>query len=326
MSFPGLGRLRRAVRLVRSRWYARHGAATISLFFDFVPPPYGGGNQFLLALKGELARRGVDVGVNYVGPRTRAVLINSMQVDQDFLKGALRPGVRVVHRIDGPISVYRGTGDDAVDREIQRVNREVAHATILQSRYSVEAHRKMGIEFVAPVVIPNAPDPGIFHPPAQPGARGAKLRVISASWSDSPHKGAAVYQWLDRNLDFERVEYTFVGRVKAELQRIRLLPPVPSEPLAELLRAHDVYIGASLNDPCSNALLEALACGLPAIVADSGGSPELVGEGGLTFQQVEQIPGLLERIGADLDGYRSRIRVASLAEVGARYLEVLEGA
>ena len=34
--------------------------------------------------------------------------------------------------------------------------------------------------------------------------------------------------------------------------------------LAELLRAHDVYLAPSRDDPCSNALLEALACGLPA--------------------------------------------------------------
>ena len=37
-----------------------------------------------------------------------------------------------------------------------------------------------------------------------------------------------------------------------------------SEPLADLLRAHDIYLAPSRDDPSSNALLGALACGLPA--------------------------------------------------------------
>ena len=113
-----LGRFGRALRWVAAAWNQRFGDAELSIFFDFMPPPYGGGNQFLLALKGELERQGVRVGVNYVGPRTRAVLVNSMQVDEPFLRSMMRPGIRVVHRVDGPISVYRGEADPAVDRGI----------------------------------------------------------------------------------------------------------------------------------------------------------------------------------------------------------------
>jgi glycosyltransferase involved in cell wall biosynthesis len=98
---------------------------------------------------------------------------------------------------------------------------------------------------------------------------------------------------------------------------------VPSAEVADLLRAHDVYIAASRDDPCSNALLEALACGLPAAFLRSGGHPELVGEGGLGFAAAEEIPAVLVQLRDELDERRTRIRVPSLADVADRYLTAL---
>ena len=96
-----------------------------------------------------------------------------------------------------------------------------------------------------------------------------------------------------------------------------------SEPLADLLRAHDIYLAASRDDPSSNALLEGLACGLPAAYLRSGGHPELVGDAGIGFDDPEELPTVLARLAAELDERRLAIRVPSLAEVADRYLEVL---
>ena len=41
--------------------------------------------------------------------------------------------------------------------------------------------------------------------------------------------------------------------------------------------AADAYLALSYMDPCPNAVIEALSCGLPVLHADSGGIPELVG-------------------------------------------------
>ena len=59
-------------------------------------------------------------------------------------------------------------------------------------------------------------------------------------------------------------DYTFVGNVSERFERINHVPPVASEELADMLRDHDIYITGSKNDPCSNALIEALSCRLPA--------------------------------------------------------------
>ena len=74
-----------------------------------------------------------------------------------------------------------------------------------------------------------------------------------------------------------------------------------------------MYIAASRDDPCSNALLEALACGLPAAYLESGGHPELVGEGGLPFREDEELGDVLDRLAAELDERRAAISIPSLA-------------
>jgi len=98
---------------------------------------------------------------------------------------------------------------------------------------------------------------------------------------------------------------------------------VSSEDVAELLRSHDVFVTASLHEACSNALLEALSCGLPAVYVDSGANSELVGEGGLPFSDLEDVPVLLERLVEEYEAFQARIRVPALSEVADRYLEVL---
>ena len=298
------------------------GAADLAVFHDFVPPPSGGGHQFLRALRGEIEGRGLTVESNRVSGGTRACLFNSFNFDMHRLRRFGGRDARMVHRVDGPIGLIRGN-DDGSDRRIAAINDAVADATIFQSVFSKEAHEELGLELVAPVVIPNAPDPAIFHPPALPRERDDRLRVIATSWSDNPRKGAATLEWLDRSLDPTQYALTFVGRTPAELQTSTVCPPVDSVGLAGILREHDVFVAAGFDERCPNALLEALACGLPVVFRESGSHRELVGAGGLGFVADAEIPGLLDQVGADLAGYRSCISMLTLAEVADHYLATL---
>jgi glycosyltransferase involved in cell wall biosynthesis len=305
--------------------FSRRGAADVALFHEFAPPPTGGGHQFLRALVSELERRGLTVEVNRLSAGTGACLFNSFNFDFRRLRRFARDDVRFVHRVDGPIATYRGF-DDGTDARIAEINRELADVTIVQSRYSGDAHLALGIELADPRLISNAADPSIFHPPAAREPRaGRRVRVIATSWSDNPNKGAEVIAWLDRHLDRDRYELTFAGRTEQTYEHVRVLGPIASEPLAAELRRSDVYLAPSRNDPCSNALIEALASGLPAVFRASGGHPELVGDAGVAFDEPEEVVAALDRLVSELDERRAAIRVESLAEVADRYLEVLRG-
>jgi len=326
-----LSRARRAFRAVageagteldRLRYRGR-GRADLALFHEFAPAPTGGGHQFLRALVAELERRGLAVEMNRISGRTPVCLFNSFNFDFRRLRRFAGDDCRMVHRVDGPIGVYRGF-DDGTDARIEEINRELAHATVVQSGFSLDAHRRLGIELREPVVVHNTVDPAIFHPPLRPEPLpGRKVRLIATSWSDNPNKGGEIFAWLDRNLDGNRFELTLLGRFTGSFERAHVLGPIPSEAVADELRRHDVYIAASRNDPCSNALLEALACGLPAVYLSSGGHPELVGEAGLPFVTPEELPEVLERLARELEARRAAIRVTPLSEVADRYLEVL---
>lgn len=302
---------------------ARFHPADVSIFHDFVPPPYGGGNQFLWGLRRELERRHWRVENNTVSPTTRAGLFNSFNFDFDRLRRMKRDGCRMVHRVDGPIAAYRGV-DEGLDQRIRQLNHDLADATVFQSEYSRRKHDEMGLTFRSPSVIRNAADPAIFNPERRAAFLGGpRVRLMASSWSNNPNKGADVYAWLDEHLDFSRYEFTFLGRSAVPFRNIRILPPAASEGVAAELRAHDVFVIASRNEPCSNALIEALSCGLPVVYLDSGSHGEIVGAAGLPFQSAEAVPDLLDRIVRDHAAFAARAAPPRLADVADRYLSVM---
>ena len=145
--------------------------------------------------------------------------------------------------------------------------------------------RELGISLRDPVVVRNTVDPTIFHPPERrDDARrpaGPRDRVELVAESAEGCRRARVAR--PKRRPDARVASRSSARLRSRSSSIRHVGPVDSDGVARLLREHDVYLAASRDDPCSNALLEALACGLPAAYLDSGGHPELVGAGGLPF-------------------------------------------
>jgi glycosyltransferase involved in cell wall biosynthesis len=299
-------------------------SADLSIFHEFAPPPTGGGGQFLRALIKQAEAKGLRVENNLLSRTSRACLFNSFNFDEERLGLLKRDSALYVHRVDGPVDVYRGL-DYGVDKMVHSVNQRFAEKTIFQSRYSMERHLELGMNFRNPTIIMNAADPQIFHSHGRVGfSQDRKVRLIASSWSNNINKGAPIYQWLDENLDWESFEMTFVGRSPVTFKNICMIPAVDSERMAELFREHDIYLTASKNDPCSNSLIEALNCGLPAIYLQSGGHPEIVKQAGAGFEAADQIPALLDELVNNYEKVQSLIFVPSIQEVSEEYLKILE--
>jgi len=295
----------------------------VSILREFKKPPYGGGNQFMLALKKGMEDLGVIVLNNKISKNIDAYIFDSSWLKKDLLKKLRKlENPLVAHRIDGPIQLYRGS-DSAADDEIFELNKEFATVTIIQSQFTLDKLLSLSYSPKNPVIIYNSINPEIFYPKVGIKSLDNKIKIISASWSDNPKKGGSVYKWLDENLDFQKIDYTFVGRVKQNLNNIKLVPPVDSQRLADMLRDHDIYITASENDPCSNSLIEALACGLPAIYRNSGGHPELVQKAGLPFDTAEQIPEQIEKICRDYQSFTNNIKINSITDIAVQYLDAI---
>jgi len=316
--------LRRA-SLEREARRARLDSADLAIFHDFAPAPAGGGNQTLRAIVGEFVRRGVRVETNTISATTRAVLFNSFNFDFERLELLSRrvEGPRLVHRVGAVTSLYRGS-DDGTDARVAAINRKLADATIAISHATIEMYGRIGVALVDPRVIYNGCDDRIFHPRGRVAFdRDRRIRLISTSWSDNPRKGGPTYRWLEQHLDWDHYEFTFVGNTSTPFERIRRLPPLPSHELADELRRHDIFVTATEHDAYSNALVEALSCGLPAVYLDSGGSGEAVKEAGFAFRDREEIPGLLDRLVDEYEARQAVISLPTLEQVADEYLDIL---
>ena len=314
------GRLKSFLHKVRRKSNLR-----VSLWHEFHKPPYGGGNQFMLALKGAMERKGVSVVNNELSRAVDIHICNSCWFDyKKFQNKAHSFPIRMIHRIDGPVTLYRGEGRSE-DELIFDINRQFAAATVFQSAYSFRKSYELGFRSVSPVIIHNGVNGSIFNTINRQPYRGdRKIRLVSSAWSDNPRKGGPFLKWLDQHLDWGRYEYIFVGRVNERFHNIKHIGAVPSEYLAALLRQHDVYVSISQHEPCSNALLEALSCGLPALYRDDGGNPELVSFGGLPFSDENDVLPQLDRLVEHYSSFQRLIRLRTIDDIAERYLKLAE--
>ena len=284
-----------------------------------VEGPYGGGNQFLKSLRSEFIRAGIYCEDPH---RANIVLFNSHQnleevshLKQDNLKAIF------VHRLDGPMRLYNNMSDQR-DMMAYQMNTAFANAVIFQSEWSKQANLKLGLDIGDKnnVVVHNAVNSSVFkkNPNRQ---RGNKIRLITSSWSDNIKKGFLTYKYLDENLDFDNYELVFMGRSPVKFKNILNLGPLNTENVVKELKRSDIYITASENDPCSNSLIEALSCGLPALALNSGGHSELVKSGGLLFFENKEIINKLGKICDNYSEYKRNIRVDSIDAVSKKYIE-----
>ena len=305
---------------------------SVHIVWEFTDNPWGGGNQFLKALKKQFIQQDI-----YRDDPEQAdvILFNGHQ----FQKRALQlkrkyPSKIFVHRIDGPMSLTRGKAGVPTDRKIFYCNNWIADGTIFQSEWSQKESARQGKKntnrFEACII--NAPDPDIFHPPVQRNASitDSRTQLIATSWSSNPKKGFDIYHFLDLNLDFSRYTMTFVGNTDAPFTNITTIGPQPSIQLAKLLRTHDIFIAASLVESCSNSFLEALHCGLPAVARNSSSYPELLNGNGVLFEGENDIIEQINHVASHLNKFRAERNTIHINDITDRYLsffnEIIEQA
>ena len=100
--------VRRSARLALVLATAPLRRADLALFHEYRPPPAGGGHQFLRGLARELERRGLRVEANRISRGTGACFYTPFHFDLRRLRALARADCRMVHRVDGPVGVYRG--------------------------------------------------------------------------------------------------------------------------------------------------------------------------------------------------------------------------
>ena len=89
---------------------------------------------------------------------------------------------------------------------------------------------------------------------------GLNAELLISGWIETPHLIKEFAKSLNLN------------------DAVNFSGPYSQEQAPFIYRSADIYVTTKYLDPCPNAVLEAMACGLPVLYSASGGTPELVGE------------------------------------------------
>lgn len=100
-----------------------------------------------------------------------------------------------------------------------------------------------------------------LHGLAEARKRGLEANLVIAGGLDSATRNATRHLIADLKLD----------------DCVRIVGPYSQAEAPLLYASAQAYVTTKHQDPCPNAVLEALACGLPILYSNTGGVPELVG-------------------------------------------------
>ncbi len=259
----------------------------------------GGPASFRARLAAGLAKRGIASHSNPAEPGCRAVLVIAGTRRLGDLLQARQRGLRIVQRLDGMNWLHRlrWTGTRHFLRSegnnllLAFIRRWLADQVVYQSVFTRDWWQTVRGAVSAPGrVIYNAADLAEYTPsgPHERPEQGWRILVVEG------HLHRAQTLALENAVELARalrqpglpeVELWVAGDIEAGLKAemdarapglVRWLGVVSRDQIPFLDRSAHLLYSAEINPPCPNAVIEALACGLPVVGYNAGALPELL--------------------------------------------------
>jgi glycosyltransferase involved in cell wall biosynthesis len=258
----------------------------------------GGMASFRVKFEDGLGERGIEV-THDPDDEADAILVIGGTRHLLPLWRAKRRGIRIVQRLDGINWVHRkrNTGVRHFLRAeygnfiLSFIRRQIATHILYQSEFS----KRWWEEWYGPTrglstVIHNGVDLNVYTPngPHQRPTGRFRLLVVEGSLGGGYDMGLDNAIRLAETLEERHdcpMELMVVGKIadehKARVQERSKIPinwrgSVPRKQIPEIDRSAHLFFSADVNPACPNAVIEALACGLPVAAFDTGALNELV--------------------------------------------------
>ena len=156
-------------------------------------------------------------------------------------------------------------------------------------------------------VIPNAPMLNFYENRNNKTVISSPVKVVTHHWSTNPRKGFDLYKKFDSfcqsNPEFE---FTYIGQLPPSCKISNYVSPMSVSELVQELPKHDIYLTASEEEAGANHVLEAMACGLPVVYRDNGGSiPEYCSSGCKSYSDYESMIESLRVVSGEYSNFKS---------------------
>jgi glycosyltransferase involved in cell wall biosynthesis len=254
----------------------------------------GGMASFRLKFEQGLRARGVDVTYD-LSVKSDAVLVLAGTRNLLPLRKARQRGKRIVQRLDGINWVQRArwaglkytVRAEYGNAMLSFIRARFADRVIYQSQFIRRWWEDWyGVAKIPASVIINGVDLQTYTPNGEherPTDR-FRLLLLEGSLAGGLNSGLFYAVSLAEKLSSKfSMEVVVAGVVDEATQRnlqskvpVKFLGTVPREKIPHLIRSSHLMYSAEVNPPCPNAVIEALACGLPVVGFDSGSLKELV--------------------------------------------------
>jgi glycosyltransferase involved in cell wall biosynthesis len=323
----------------------------IHFAYRTVDSPWGGANNFLRALRGQLSQSnafvftpaieddcdilfmnqlgaGPGAGSKQYSLRMIRHLVGRSLVGSTRLPGKRKLVVRAVNlysNVFGPGLRNLTLGRLRDWKAVALLN--IADLVIFQSAYQRSLYLDAGYKGASDVIIHNGAEKTFWAPhPAHPPLERV-LKLISSTASPRRQKRHDIIARLS-SVDGVEVHHLGAWPDDVDPMRVRLLGMQTREQMVEALSACHYFVHAGIKDACPNVLFEAITAGLPVIYnPGTGSSREIVQDCGLPLDEAELDMTVLEAR-RRLPALRATVLAArehfTIARAAAAYRRVFE--
>ena len=314
-------------------------------------PGSAGPANFQHRLATGLTARGVEVVQDFDAGRGDVCLIVGGTRNLAALRRARRRGARLVQRLNGmnwihrrlPTGVRHYLRAEVNNLLLRLIRNRLAAAVVYQSKFAQSWWERVCGPSGAPAqVVYNGVPLDRYHPAGPEGPPDDRWRLLvvegklAGGYEHGLQAAFGLAERLRARLD-RPVELVIAGQAAPGLRRgWEARSAVPARWLGQLLpqeipawdRAAHVLYAADVHPACPNAVIEALACGLPVASFDTGALPELVlGDSGrlaaygadpwrLEPPDLDTLTGLTLELLADQPRFRRGARARAEAGLG----------
>ena len=270
-----------------------HQDRELTIGFTHNPDRIGGPGSFQHRLIRELKKSGWQVVYPRDRIRPKVILVVGGSRRIFWLLWSKYSGSRIVHRLDGinwrhrvlNVSLRYKIVSEIRNLLALAVRRYFADVVVYQSRFVRDWwNSAYGTTRCRSVIINNFVDCDVFRPRQNPGPKLPVILCAESQLIDDP-----ISRLIIRNLS-ERLcvegkigGIHILGRLGAQeiidwssLPGVRLIGQVPRDEMPIYFRQGDIFLNLDVNAACPNAVIEAMASGLPIVGFKTGALEEMV--------------------------------------------------